>query len=91
LRHPAAEAYLLEFILLIRKTGGVRLFAPEISYRWFVPVGSPGGDLRPQEIKYLALLIRHASRLRRIPVFGFTRSLGRLPAIKSNFLAFISD
>jgi hypothetical protein len=30
-RHPAAEPYLLEFIPLIRKAGGVRLFVPAIS------------------------------------------------------------
>jgi hypothetical protein len=84
-RHPAAEAYLLEFIPLIRNTGGVRLFVPEISYRRFLPAGGPGRDLHPQEIKYLALLMRHANRLRRIPVFGFTRSLGRLAAITKQF------
>ena len=84
-RHPSTEPYLLEFIPLIRKAGGVRLFVPEISYRWFLPVGGHTGNLHPEEIKYLALLIRHADRLRRTPVFGFTRSLGRLPAIKKQF------
>jgi tetratricopeptide (TPR) repeat protein len=84
-RHPASEPDLLEFIPLIRKAGGVRLFAPEISYRWFVPIGGLNGNLHPQELKYLALLIRHADRRERIPVFGFTRSLGRLAAIKKQF------
>jgi hypothetical protein len=84
-RHPAGEPYYLEFIPLIRKAGGVRLFAPEFSYRWFLPVGGPTGNLRPQEIRYLALLIRRAGHLQRIPVFGFTRSLGRLAAIKKKF------
>jgi hypothetical protein len=79
------EPYFLEFVPLIRRAGGVRLFVPEISYRWFLPVGGPTGDLHPKELKYLALLIRHAERLRRIPVFGFTRSLGRLVAIKNQF------
>jgi cell division protein FtsL len=83
--HPVSEPYFLEFVPLIRQAGGVRLFVPEISYRWFLPVGGPTGDLRPKEQKYLALLIRHAQRLRRIPVFGFTRSLGRLAAIKNRF------
>ncbi len=85
-RHPAGEPYYLEFVPLIRKAGGVRLFVPEISYRWFLPVGGPTGDLHPEEVRYLALLIRHAEHLRRIPVFGFTRSLGRLVAIKNKFL-----
>lgn len=85
-RHPAGEPYYLEFVPLIRKAGGVRLFVPEISYRWFLPVGGPTGDLRPEEVRYLALLLRHAEHLRRIPVFGFTRSLGRSVAIKNKFL-----
>jgi tetratricopeptide (TPR) repeat protein len=84
-RHPAAEPYLREFTPLVRKSGGVRLFVPEISHRWFLPVGGPIGNLHTEELKYLALLIRHAERLRRIPVFGFTRSLGRLSAIKRQF------
>src|SRR5215471_4862522 len=84
-RHPAGEPYYREFVPLIRKAGGVRLFAPEIPYRWFLPAGGPTGDLHPQETRYLALLIRHAERLRRVPVFGFTRSLGRLAAIKHQF------
>jgi hypothetical protein len=84
-RHPAGEPYYREFLPLIRKAGGVRLFIPEIPYRWFLPVGGPTGDLHSEERKYLALLIRHAERLRRTPVFGFTRSLGRLAAIKRQF------
>src|SRR5215472_7987945 len=84
-RHPATEPYYREFVPLIRKSGGVRLFTPEISYRWFLPTDGPNGDLRPGEVKYLALLIRHAKRLGRIPVFGFVRSLGRVAAIKKRF------
>src|SRR5215467_2395377 len=56
-RHPAGEPYHREFVPLIRRAGGVRLFVSQISYRWFLPVGGPFGDLRPEEIKYLALLI----------------------------------
>ena len=83
--HPPTESYFREFVPLIRKAGGVRLFVPEISYGWFLPADGLTGDLRAEEIKYLALLIRHARRLRRIPVFGFARSLGRLAAIKNRF------
>lgn len=84
-RHPGDEPYFREFVPLIRKAGGVRLFVPQVPYRWFLPVDGPTGHLRREEIKYLALLVRHAERLRRIPVFGFTRSLGRLAAIKNQF------
>ena len=83
--HPGSEPYFREFLPLIRKAGGVRLFVPEISYRWFTPIDGVGGRLRPEEQKYLALLLRRASRCRKIPVFGFSRSLGRLPAIKKQF------
>jgi hypothetical protein len=86
--HPQSEPYFQEFLPLIRKAGGVRLFAPETPYRWFIPVGGVGGRLRAEEQKYLALLLRHASRCRRIPVFGFSRSLARLAAIKKQFSGF---
>jgi hypothetical protein len=84
-RHPAAEPYLLEYVPLIRRAGGVRLFVPEIPYRWFLPSAGLLGDLDPKEVRYLALLIRHAERLGRVPVFGFARSLGRIAAIKKQF------
>ena len=87
--HPGSEPYFREFLPLIRKAGGVRLFVPEIPYRWFIPVGGVGGRLRPEEQKYLALLLRRASRCRKIPVFGFSRSLARLAAIKKQFSGFI--
>ncbi len=83
--HPGSEPYFREFLPLIRKAGGVRLFVPEIPYRWFTPIDGVGGRLRPEEQKYLALLLRRASRCRKIPVFGFSRSLGRLPAIKKQY------
>jgi len=47
--HPGSEPYFREFSPLIRKAGGVRLFAPEIPYRWFIPVGGVGGRLRTEE------------------------------------------
>jgi cytochrome c-type biogenesis protein CcmH/NrfG len=83
--HPAGEPYFREFLPLIRKAGGVRLFVPEISCCWFTPVGGVGGRLRAEEQKYLALILRHASRCQKIPVFGFSRSIARLPAIRKQF------
>lgn len=41
--HPSSEPYLIEYLPLIRKAGGVRLFSPQISYAWFLPAGGPGG------------------------------------------------
>jgi tetratricopeptide (TPR) repeat protein len=86
--HPHAQPYLLEFVPLIRNASGVRLFVPEIAYQWFIPIKGFAGHLRPEEAKYLALLVRHANRRQKIPVFGFCRSLGRLLAIKSQFPGF---
>ena len=86
--HPHGQPYFLEFLPLIRKASGVRLFVPEIAYEWFIPIKGFAGHLRPEEAKYLALLVRHANRRQKIPVFGFCRSLGRLLAIKSQFPGF---
>ena len=76
--HPTSVSYWREYIPLIRKSGGVRLFRPEMPYDWFIPAGGLGGVLRNAELKYLAFLVRYAQRRRQIPVFGFSRSLGRL-------------
>ena len=86
--HPHGQPYFLEFLPLIRNASGVRLFVPEIAYEWFIPIKGFAGHLRPEEVKYLALLVRHANRRHKIPVFGFCRSLGRLLAIKSQFPGF---
>jgi hypothetical protein len=83
--HPQGAPYHLEFLPLIRQAGGVRLFVPEIAYDWFVPEGGIAGCLRRQEVRYLGLLLRHAARRDKIAVFGFTRSLGRLAALKRRF------
>jgi hypothetical protein len=86
--HPHGQPYLLEFVPLIRNASGVRLFVPEIPYQWFIPIKGFAGHLHPEEAKYLALLVRHANRRQKIPVFGFCRSLGRLLAIKKQFPGF---
>ena len=84
-RHPDGAPYFLEFRPLLRRAGGVRLYRPEIAYDWFVPMGGLAGDLRPQEHRYVGLLLRHACRRGKVAVFGFTRSLGRLAALKRRF------
>src|SRR5690242_5890883 len=52
--HPAGEPYRIEFVPLIRRAGGVRLFTPEIAYQWFFPIGGATGHLNREELKYLA-------------------------------------
>jgi hypothetical protein len=84
-RHPDGAPYFLEFRPLLRRAGGVRLYRPEIAYDWFVPMGGLAGELRPQEHRYVGLLLRHACRRGKVAVFGFTRSLGRLAALKRRF------
>ncbi|MGH7029631.1 MAG: tetratricopeptide repeat protein, partial [Stellaceae bacterium] len=83
--HPSSISYWREYIGLIRNAGGVRLFRPEMSYDWFIPIGGLRGALRPGELKYLAFLIRYAQRRRQIPVLAFSRSLGRIHPIVENF------
>jgi GR25 family glycosyltransferase involved in LPS biosynthesis len=84
-RHPPGEPYYLQYLPLIQTAGGVRLFDRPMSLDWFTPVGGLRGTLRDAEVKYLNLLIDHARETGRIPVFGDTRSLGRLWAIKNSF------
>ena len=85
LRHPPIDSYYMEYVPLIRRSGGVRLFEPSMPFKWFIPAGGLRGELRRSEQRYLALLIREAERRGRIPVFGFCRSLGRISAIKQAF------
>lgn len=83
--HPADDPYCLEYLPLLRRTGGVRRFCSEMEYEWYIPEGGLCGELRPQEQSYLAQLVQHARTAGRVPVLGCTRSLGRLGAIKRAF------
>ncbi len=83
--HPPGDPYGLEYLPLIRDTGGVPFAEPAMAFEWFIPLGGVRGELRKSERKYLGLLIRYAELCGKIPVFGDTRTLGRLWAIKSNF------
>jgi FkbM family methyltransferase len=87
-RHPPVDPYRLEFLPMIQPTGGVQLFEPSMHLDWFTPVGGLRGELRPAEIQYLALLIDCAREQGKIPVFGETRSLGRIWAIQKSFGGF---
>lgn len=83
--HARTAAYYLEYLPLIRKSGGVRLNQPPFAYDWFIPVGGLAGTLRPAEIRYVSLLIRAAQKRDRTAVLGFTRSLGRITPLKKVF------
>jgi hypothetical protein len=83
--HPPGDPYGLEYLPLIRDTGGVPFSEPAMAFEWFIPRGGMRGELRDSERKYLGFLIRYADLCGKVPVFGDTRSLGRLWAIKTNF------
>ena len=83
--HPPGDPYGLEYLPLIRDTGGVPFAEPAMAFEWFIPLGGIRGELRNSEKKYLGFLIRYAELCRKVPVFGDTRTLGRLWAIKNNF------
>jgi hypothetical protein len=83
--HADTAPYFIEFTPLIRRSGGVRLHQPSMAYDWFIPAGGLDGSLRPDEIRYVSLLLRAARKIDRTPVLGFTRSLGRVTPLKRTF------
>ena len=83
--HPAMAPYWREYLPLIRKSGGVRLFDDLIPFTWFIPEGGLRGQLRHREKCYLALLLRHAEQAGKIPVLGLNLSLGRIWPMKDSF------
>jgi hypothetical protein len=81
--HPQSDPYGLEYLALIRETGGIPFSEPAMAFQWFIPAGGLGGELRPTEKKYLRFLIRYAELSGKTPVLGDTRTLGRIRAIKA--------
>jgi hypothetical protein len=83
--HPPGDPYGLEYLPLIRDTGGVPFADPSMAFEWFIPLGGLRGELRQSERRYLGFLIRYAELCGKVPVFGDTRTLGRLWTIKNTF------
>ncbi len=83
--HPEGAAYLLEFAPLIADSGGVRKFDPAMSFSRFIPEAGVQGDISAAEKDYIAGLIEHAQSLGTVPVLSCTRTLGRMPGLKSSF------
>jgi hypothetical protein len=86
--HPPSAPYLLEYVPLIRESGGVPFADAAMPFEWCIPLGGLRGQLRESEQHYLSVLLRHAELRRKLPVFGDTRTLGRLWAIKNRFGGF---
>ncbi len=82
--HPSLDApYFAEYQPLI-DDGRIKLFDPMVSYRRFF---LSAGDQAPELGCYLAMLIDHARDGDRVPVLGFSRSLGRVGWLKDKFNA----
>jgi hypothetical protein len=83
--HPALNApYFSEYRPFI-EDNRVRNFASDFSYRRFFL----GADaVQPGLQNYVGMLIDHAASLGKTPVFGFSRSLGRIGWLKAHFNSF---
>lgn len=82
-RHPTSSAYFIEFLPLLRETGGVENFDRAYSLPSFIPRGGPEGALSEGEKLYVDGLIRIAEQSGRAPVLTCTRSIGRIGALKA--------
>ncbi len=83
--HPTLDApYFSEYRPFV-EGDRVRHFAPEFSYRqFFLAAEAP----QPALQSYVGMLIDHATAQGKTPVFGFSRSLGRVGWLKSHFDSF---
>jgi hypothetical protein len=77
---PMREPYNVEYSGLLRAAGGVERFEKRFAYETYY-LKEDDAALRA----YIYGLIDHARRRRRVPVFGFCRSLGRVQWFKRNF------
>ncbi|WP_156649752.1 hypothetical protein [Methylobacterium sp. Leaf89] len=82
-KHPPSAAYFLEYIPLIKESGGIDGFDPSFSYEKFIPKNGPTGMISDHEVNYILRLIKNAEDKGKIPVLTATRSLGRVAGIKS--------
>jgi hypothetical protein len=81
-RHPACAPYFLEYLPLLGESGGVKGFEPAMAFARFLPLD---GELSGAERDYLRLLLAQAQARERVPVLTCTRTLGRMPALASEF------
>jgi hypothetical protein len=85
--HPDAKPYFTEYLPMFRDAGsGVRFADPAFAYELFFPAAGEDGSnasLSDGEKLYLGEILKTASPKR--AVFAFTRSLGRIPHIRSEF------
>jgi hypothetical protein len=74
-RHPGLDApYFSEYAALLRPEGGVPLYLPRFAAAAYYETGAEEAQAR-----YISGLVAHAQAAGKVPVFGFCRSLGRVP------------
>lgn len=83
--HPGTKAYFAEFFPLFTASRGVEGFNLEFAYQRFVPEDGFEGNLDDEQIHYVDNMLDLARTNHKIPVIAFTRSLGRLLALKRAF------
>jgi len=84
-KHPALDApYMTEYAPLMT-VRGLPLFRKEFATATFFL--EPGSDLPAAQCRYLAALTAQARRSGKRPVLGFSRSLGRVAALRRAFAA----
>jgi hypothetical protein len=81
-RHPEAAPYFLEYVPLLRSEGGIAAYSEEMAFERYFP---KGGRLSDEERHYIELLIKHARKMGRSPVFSCTRTMGRMKQLKDAF------
>lgn len=80
--HPPQAPYFLEYLPLLKASGGVSGFNASMSFARFIPKDGLHGELSIEEQAYLNLLVTQAYRGSKIPLLSCTRSIGRMAAIK---------
>lgn len=84
-KHPDCSPYFAEFLPLIHAGGGIVGGDPAMAIDLFIPKAGPRGQLSQAEIDYVARLIDHAERLKKVPVLTDTRTLARVTGLKTAF------
>jgi hypothetical protein len=73
--HPSLGApYFSEFRALLRPEGGVPFYQPRFAAEGYYETGTEAA-----QTLYIRSLVDHAQAAGKVPVFGFCRSLGRVP------------
>jgi len=84
-RHPETSPYFLEFLPLIKYTGGLDGYDRSMAFDRFIPNGGLQMDLSRQEFAYVKRLVEVAQCRGQVPVLTCARTLGRIAGLKRAF------